>query len=85
MEDYNYILIEDDIVKSISFNGGNYVTISDLVDTENTFNKRSLKKNKFKIINGAQETHELFWQKYSVEVAKASNVSATEIISLTKL
>ena len=57
MQDENDILIEDDILKTISFNGGIYGTTYVLVDTENIFGKRALKKNKFKIITGAQEIH----------------------------
>ena len=44
MEDDNDILIEDDIVKAISFNGGISGTTSVLVDYIDLFGKRSLKK-----------------------------------------
>ena len=53
VEDENEILIEDDIMKAISFNEGIYVTTSVLVDVVNLFGKRALKKNRFKIITGA--------------------------------
>ena len=85
MEDGNEILTEDDIVKAISFNGGIYGTTAVLVDVENLFGKTTWKKNRSKIITVARETHELFWQKYLVEVAKSSTVSFPEIIPLTKL
>ena len=49
MEDENYILIEDDIVKTISCNGGIYGTAAVLVDATNLFVNRYLKKNIFKI------------------------------------
>ena len=42
MEDYNYILFEDDIVKSVGFNGGIYGTTSVVVDKVNLFGKRAL-------------------------------------------
>ena len=44
MEDDKDILIEDDIVKSVSFNGGVSGTTDFLVDMENIFVKRALKK-----------------------------------------
>ena len=46
MEDNNEILIEDDIVRAISFNGGISDITSVLVDAENIFGGRSLKKEK---------------------------------------
>ena len=42
----NEILIEDDIVKATSFNGGIFGTTTVLVDAENIFGKRALKKEK---------------------------------------
>ena len=50
MEDENGILIENDIAKAVSFNGGISGTTDVLVDVENLFSKRDSKKNKFKII-----------------------------------
>ena len=85
MEDDNYILIEDDIVKAIIFNWRIYGTTSVPVDALNIFGKRALKKNRFKIRTGARETHELCWRKDLAEVTKSSNVSVKEIIPLTKL
>ena len=75
VEDKNKIIIKDDIVKATSFDGGIAGTTAVLVDTANIFCKRFLRKNKFKIRSGAQETHELFWQKDLVEVTNSSNVS----------
>ena len=40
----NKILIEDDIVKDISFNRGIYGTTAVIVDAENLFGKRYLKE-----------------------------------------
>ena len=57
MEDDNAILIRDDIVKAISFNVGISGTAAVLVDATNIFGKRALKKNRFKIRTGVQETH----------------------------
>ena len=85
MEDDNQILFEDDIVKTIGFNGGIYDTNDVLVDGANLFGKIALKKKKPKIRTVAQETHELCWRKYLVEVTKSSNANVPEIISLTKL
>ena len=85
VEDDNDILIEDYIVKSISFNGGIYGTTAVLVDAANLFGKRASNKINFKIKTGSQETHEVCWRKYLVEVTKLSNASVTEIIQLTKL
>ena len=85
MDDDNKILIEDDIVKDISFNGGISGTTDVLVDVENLFGKRAVKKNKFKIRTGARETHELCWRKDLAEVTKSSNVSVPQNIPLTKL
>ena len=45
MEDDNDIIIEDDILKTISFNGGISGTTDVLVGVENLFGKRVLKKN----------------------------------------
>ena len=44
LEDGNDILIEDNIVKAIGFNGAVYGTTDVLVDAENIFGKRALKK-----------------------------------------
>ena len=77
--------IEDNIVKSISSNGDIYGNTTVLVDKKNIFSKRALKRKKLKIRTGAQETHELLWRKYLVEVTNSSNVSVPEIIPLTKL
>ena len=85
VEDNNGILIEDDIVKGISFNGGISRTAAVIVDAANIFGKRTLKKNKSKIRTGAWETHELCCRKYLVEVTKSKNESVQEIIPLTKL
>ena len=54
VEDDNDILIEDDIVRAISFNGSFYGTTAVILDTENIFGKRSLKKKKSKIRTGAR-------------------------------
>ena len=54
MKDYNEILIEDGIVRAIIFHGGISGTTVVLVDTENLFGKRALRKNKFKIRTGAR-------------------------------
>ena len=43
-KDDNDILIEDDIVKAISFNGGISGNVDVLVDAANIFVKRDLKK-----------------------------------------
>ena len=63
MDNDNEILIEDDIVKDVSFNRGISGTTAVLVDAENLFCNISLNKNRFKIITGARETHELLWRK----------------------
>ena len=57
MEDDNAILIGADIVKAISFNVGISGTTAVLVDAKNIFGRRALKKNRFKIRTGVQETH----------------------------
>ena len=44
MEDDNDILIENDIMKGISFNRGISSTTAVLVDAANIFGKRALKK-----------------------------------------
>ena len=85
MDDDNDILIEDDIVRAISFNGGISGTTAVIVDEANLFSKRVLNKINSKIRTGAKEIHELCWRKDSVEVIKSSNVSVPEIIQLTKL
>ena len=48
MEDNNEILIEDDIMKAISFNGDISGTTAVLVDAVNIFGKRASKKNNSK-------------------------------------
>ena len=53
MDDDNDILIGDDIVKAISFNGGISGTTNVIVDTAALFGKRYLKKINFKIKTGA--------------------------------
>ena len=59
MEDENETLIEDDIVRSISLNGGISGTTAVLVGAENHFDNITLKKNRFKIRTRTQETQEL--------------------------
>ena len=66
----NDILIEDDIVKAISFNGGISGTTSVLVDAENLFGKRALNKFNFKIRTVARETNEVCWRKDLAEITK---------------
>ena len=77
VEDDNSILVENDIMKAISFNGGISVTTYILIYETNVFGKRASKKINPKIKTGARETHEVCWQKYLVEVTKPSNVSVT--------
>ena len=57
MEDDNEIITKDDILKAISFNGGISGTTAAIVDAEDIFGKRALKRNKYKTITGARETH----------------------------
>ena len=52
VENDNEILIEDDIVKGISFNGGIYGTTAVIVNADNLFGKISLKKDKSQIRTG---------------------------------
>ena len=59
MDNENDILIEDDIVKAISFDGGISGTTAVLFDAGGLFGKRSLNKTNFKIRTGARETHEV--------------------------
>ena len=54
MQDENDILIEDDIVKAIIFNGGISGNTSVIVDADNIFGKIALKKINFKIRNRAK-------------------------------
>ena len=75
MEDDNDILIEDDIMKAVSFNGGISGTTAVLVGVANIFGKRSIKKIDFKIRTGARETHEVFQRIDLVEVTKSSHIS----------
>ena len=44
VEDDNDVLIEDDTLKYISFNGGIYGTTAVIADAVNLFGKRALKK-----------------------------------------
>ena len=60
--DENYILVEDDTVKTISFNGVISGTADVLVDAENLFVNISLTKTNFHIRTVERETHGLCWQ-----------------------
>ena len=71
VEDDNDILIEDHIMRAISFNGGIFGTTAVPVNAANIFRKGAFKKINFKIKTGARETHEVCWQKYLVEVTKS--------------
>ena len=62
VEDYNDILVEDDIVKDISFNGGISGTTSVLDYAENIYGSRAFKKINYKIRPGERETHEGRWK-----------------------
>ena len=77
VEDDNGILIEDDIVKAISFNGGIDGTTTVLVDSATIFGKRDFKEINFKIKTGEQETHDVCWLEDYLHVTKSSNVSDT--------
>ena len=71
VDDDNDILIEDDIMKSIIFNGGISGNTAVLVGAVALFGKRSLEKNNFKIKTGARETHEVcLWDDF-VQVTKS--------------
>ena len=85
MEGEEFILIEYNIVKAVSFNGGISGTTAILVDAKNNFVKRALERINFKTRTVARETHEVCWRKYLVEVKNPSNVSIPAIIPLTKL
>ena len=61
MEDDNNIIIEYDMVKGISFNGGISGTSNFIVNAAALFSKIALNKINFKIKTGAQDTHELCW------------------------
>ena len=69
MEDDNDILVEDDIVKAISFNGTISGTTAFFYQA-NLFGKRTLKKTNFKIKTGERETHEVCWRKYLLGIKK---------------
>ena len=71
MEDDNDIMIEYDIVKAISFNGGISGTTSVLVYEADLSGKISLKKINFKISTIPWETHEVCWREYFVQVKKS--------------
>ena len=71
MENDNDLLIEDDFVKAIIFNGGIYGTTGVIVDVENLFGKRDSDINNLTIITGAQETHELCWREDLAEVTNS--------------
>ena len=74
VEDDNYIRIEDDIVKSASFNGDISGNTAVIVDAENIFSKRALEKTNLKLMTEAKETNEVCWRQVLVEVTKSSNV-----------
>ena len=59
MEDEFDIIIENDIVKFITFNGGIPGTTTSLVDAATLFGKIVLKKINSKINTEAHETHGL--------------------------
>ena len=59
MEDYNDILVINDIVKAVSSNGGISGTTAVIVDAEALFGKRPLKKINLKINTRAQYTQEV--------------------------
>ena len=67
------------------FNWGISGTTAVLVGEENLFGERALKKINSKMKTDEQETHEVCLRKDLAEVSNSSNVSATEIIQLTKL
>ena len=84
MEDYNDILVINDIVKAVSSNGGISGTTAVIVDAEALFGKRSLKKINLKINTRAQYTQEVCWLEDFLQVTKSSNVSDPEIIHQVK-
>ena len=54
VEDYNDILIEDDIMKTVSVNEEISGITAVIIDAVNLFGKKSLEKINFKIKTGAQ-------------------------------
>ena len=85
MEYDNHILIQDNIVKAISFNGIIYGTTVALSDAAALFGRISLKKINSKINTGSQGTHGICLREDFVQLKKSSNVSDTEIIHQAKL
>ena len=77
MEYENDILIEDDIMRFIYFNGGISGTTSVLVYEADLSGKISLKKINFKISTIPWETHEVCWREYFVQV-KNHKMSVTQ-------
>ena len=74
MENENYILIEDDIVKATGFNAFISGTNDILVDAADLFGKRDLKKINPKTNYGSQETHAVQRGDF-MQVKKSSDVS----------
>ena len=62
-------------MKDIIFNGGIHDTTAILVDVEALFVNISINKINFKIKTGEQETHEVCWRRYFLQVTKSYNVS----------
>ena len=71
MEDENAILIEDDILKFIRFNGGIYGTNAVIVGADYFFVNKAFKKTSLKINTGARENHEVCWLEDSVQIKKS--------------
>ena len=67
----NDILIKDDIVMAVRFNGGIYGTTAIRVDSASIFGNRAFKTIKFKIKTGTREIHEVCWLEDYVHIKKS--------------
>lgn len=84
VEDGNDVVLEEDIVKAMSFRGGVAGMSAILLNLENLPKAAISKKFKSNSI-GARATHEIRWQSELVEIYESSSISKPEIIRMSKL
>ena len=75
IEGDNDILIEDDIVKAMKFNGGIAGTTVVLVDATSLGNKKAINKKLNVFKTGSRSTHEICWLDDRVQVIESSGIS----------
>ena len=79
MEDGNDIVLEEHILRELSFRGGIAGTTGVLVDCDKLNGPSVTKKFKSRII-GTRSTHEIRWYEDKIDIYESSEITDAEVI-----